>query len=68
LNEAVPLSVWQEIVGKAVEQAREGDHKARAWLANYLLGKPNGDALRDLAAKAVGIDPLADPISDAELK
>ena len=29
LSEAVPLSVWQEIVAKAVEEAREGDHAAR---------------------------------------
>jgi hypothetical protein len=34
LSEAVPLSVWQEIVAKAVESAREGDHAARVWLAN----------------------------------
>jgi hypothetical protein len=68
LSEAVPLSVWQEIVAKAVEEAREGDHTARAWLAGYLVGKPTGDALRNLAvAEEVGVDPLAEQISQKEL-
>ncbi len=69
LSEAVPLSVWQEIVAKAVEEAREGDHTARAWLAGYLCGKPTGDALRNLAVdEEVGVDPLAEQISSTELK
>src|SRR5271157_3551276 len=68
LSEAVPLSVWQEIVAKAVESAREGDHAARVWLANYLVGKPTGDALRNLAVdEEVGVDPLAEQISQKEL-
>ena len=68
LSEAVPLSVLQEIVAKAVEDAREGDHAARVWLANYLVGKPTGDALRNLAVdEEVGVDPLAQQISQEEL-
>ena len=68
LSEAVPLSVWQEIVAKAVEDAREGDHAARAWLAGYLCGKLTGDALRNLAVdEEVGVDPLAVKISEKEL-
>ena len=68
LSEAVPLSVWQEIVAKAVEDAREGDHAARPWLAGYLCGKPTGDALRNLAVdEEVGVDPLAVKISEKEL-
>ena len=55
------MSVWQEIVAKAVDEAREGDHAARAWLAGYLCGKPTGDALRNLAVdEEVGVDPLAE--------
>jgi hypothetical protein len=68
LSEAVPFSVWQEILAKAVEQAREGDHSARAWLASYLVGKPSGDALRALAVhEEAGTDPLAESISQAQL-
>ena len=68
LSEAVPLALWQEIVAKAVNDAREGDHAARTWLASYLCGKPTGDALRKLAVdEEVGVDPLAEQISQREL-
>ena len=69
LSEAVPLALWQEIVAKAVDDAREGDHVARAWLARYLVGPPTGHALRNLAAdEEAGVDPLAELISNTELK
>ena len=29
---------WKAIVGKAVEQAMDGDKDARKWLADYLIG------------------------------
>jgi hypothetical protein len=38
LNEAVSLEDWQEVVRAAVTQAKEGDGKAREWLARYLVG------------------------------
>lgn len=44
LVDACPLTVWAEIVQKAVTDAREGDDRARAWLASYLLGSPKGSA------------------------
>ena len=44
LVDACPLTVWAEIVEKAVADAREGDDKARHWLASYLLGSPKGTA------------------------
>jgi hypothetical protein len=31
---------WKYIVKTAVEQARSGDHQARKWLSDYLLGPP----------------------------
>ena len=37
---AVSLDEWKLIIGKAKEQAIAGDDKARAWLGDYLLGKP----------------------------
>ena len=33
-------SEWLAIVETAVEQAKEGDAKARQWLSDYLIGKP----------------------------
>jgi hypothetical protein len=38
LNEAVSLEDWQGVVRAAVAQAKEGDGKARDWLARYLIG------------------------------
>ena len=35
---------WQEIIQKAVIDAKEGDAKARDWLASYLIGLPKHDA------------------------
>ena len=49
LSEAVPMESWRAIIAKAVEQARDGDAKAREWLSNHLVGKPTGDALSSLS-------------------
>jgi hypothetical protein len=58
LAEAVPLPEWRKIVGKAVEQARSGDHVARKWLSEYLAGPPSADRLLSLAAaKLADVDP-----------
>jgi len=38
LNEAVSLDDWKEVVQAALTQAKEGDGKAREWLARYLIG------------------------------
>jgi len=34
---SVSLADWSDIIGKAVEQARDGDDKARSFLAKYLM-------------------------------
>ena len=31
---------WKKITGKAAEQARRGDDRARKWLTDYLIGQP----------------------------
>lgn len=35
---------WARIVEKAAKDAEEGNEKARAWLATYLVGRPGADA------------------------
>ena len=50
LSDAVTLDDWESIVEVAVNQAMEGDEKARAWLAKYLLGEKPA-RLIDLAAQ-----------------
>jgi len=40
MHETVLLSDWMEIVERAMIDAKDGDDKARAWLSNYLIGRP----------------------------
>jgi hypothetical protein len=52
LADVASLEAWREICQRAVEDAKQGNPKARAWLASYLLGS---NPLRplDLAADEV---------------
>ena len=38
--ESVTDEDWVEIVIKAVKQAKQGQWRAREWLANYIIGRP----------------------------
>jgi hypothetical protein len=56
LSEAVSLDDWRDIVRAAVTVAKQGDAKARDWLARHLLGE-NPISLTALAAdEAAGLD------------
>jgi hypothetical protein len=44
LSDACPIEVWQEIVGKAVEEARAGNPAARMWLGKYLMNNTSLNA------------------------
>lgn len=50
ISEAVTLEDWRAIVAHAVEVAKQGDEKARAWLAKYVLGD-TPITLTELAAR-----------------
>ena len=78
LVDACPLETWTEIVQKAVTDAREGDDKARHWLASFLIGAPAGKAPSPSAAlvgRMLGEDEvlniaakkLAKPLASAEM-
>jgi hypothetical protein len=56
LSDAVPLETWDRIVRKAVEDALTGDRHARAFLANYLIGRPK-QAVEVLAPDGEGYGP-----------
>src|SRR5262249_20395293 len=59
LSDAVPPEAWKRIVARAVEDAEQGDAKAREWLAACLIGKPAGDTLLKLAAGELAeLDPV----------
>jgi hypothetical protein len=58
---ACTVDDWREIVGKAVDDAKQGEPKAREWLARYLVGAPVTMAPRqfELAAEdEVEHDPI----------
>ena len=68
IQTACPPETWREVVDKAVNDAKNGDPKAREWLASYLVGKPEQVAptLRQLAIdERAGAD--ADGITDLDL-
>jgi hypothetical protein len=44
LLDTVTLDDWQDVVRSALASAKQGDAQARAWLAQYLVGKPAGKA------------------------
>ena len=61
LSESCSTDDWQEIVSKAVDDAKSGDAKARSWLAGYLVGEPGsrGEMLHSLAVEFVaGSEPV----------
>lgn len=73
LLDRVPLETWGEVVDATVTKAKDGDAQARAFLASYLVGKPQHDAPEPLTVTAQrfsGHDPLAAriaaPIADKQ--
>ena len=39
--DAVPLEDWRAVVSATLAAAKLGDAAARAWLAQYLVGRPS---------------------------
>lgn len=53
---------WRKISRKAVEDAVDGDSKAREWLSHYVVGKPQQSAptLKEMAIdEAAGVDEIS---------
>ncbi|MGB8897734.1 MAG: hypothetical protein WCC90_00095 [Methylocella sp.] len=66
LLDAVPLEEWREVVSATVAAAKAGDATARAWLAQYLVGKPVATApapLTVVVQQLSGRDPLVDKLA-----
>jgi hypothetical protein len=74
LLDTVTLDDWRDVVAGAMQAAKGGDPAARAWLAQYLVGKPAVKAPSPLTVviqQLSGADPvvekLARPVIDREL-
>lgn len=66
LLEAVTLDDWREVVNNAKTMAKDGDPQARAWLAQYLMGKPAGNApspMTVVVQQLNGADPLIEKLT-----
>lgn len=73
LLETVTLADWRDVVAGALQGAKAGDAQARNWLAQYLVGRPEGKAptpLTVVVQQLNGADPvvnrLAKPLIDRE--
>jgi len=69
--DAVTLEEWRSIVVATVTAAKTGDPSARAWLAQYLVGKPAATApapLTVVVQQLSGHDPLVDKLSQPHIK
>lgn len=73
LLDAVTLEDWRDVVNGAKAAAKAGDSQARAWLAQYLMGRPEGKAptpLTVVVSQLNGADPLvhrlAKPLIDRQ--
>ena len=57
-----PLEEWRQIVAVAVTEAKQGNPRARDFLAQYLLGRPGEEThrLHQLAVEEeAGLDPVS---------
>ncbi len=66
LLENVTLDDWRDVVAGALQAAKGGDPAARAWLAQYLVGKPETkapSALTVVVQQWSGGDPLAERLA-----
>jgi len=70
LLDAVRLEDWREVVVATVAAAKAGDATARAWLAQYLVGKPSATApapLTVVVQQLSGRDALAARLAEPHI-
>ncbi len=68
--DAVTLEEWRSVVVATLAAAKAGDASARAWLAQYLVGKPTVTApapLTFVVQQLSGRDPLVDKLSQPHI-
>lgn len=65
LSNAVTLSVWEQIVQRAVADALQGDARSREWLARYVLGDQTPSLVQLAADEQLGLTAEGDIASFA---
>lgn len=65
LLDTVTLDDWRDVITGTLRAAKDGDPQARAWLAQYLVGKPVGKAptpLTVVVQQLNNIDPVLEKV------
>ena len=71
LLDAVTLDDWRGVVNGALQAAKSGDPQARNWLAQYLVGRPEGKAptpLNIVVQQLNGRDPLVERLANPTIQ
>jgi len=71
LLDAVTLEEWRNVVTATVAAAKAGDPSARAWLAQYLVGKPSATApapLTVVVQQLSGRDPVIEKLAHPHIE
>jgi hypothetical protein len=66
LLETVTLNDWRSVVNGALQAAKAGDPQARNWLAQYLIGRPEGKAptpMNIVVQQLNGVDPVVEKLA-----
>ena len=66
LMDACPPATWRQVCNRAVQDAQNGDSRARDWLARYLVGEPAQSApslVVALTQAITGTDPVVEAIA-----
>ena len=67
LLDTVTLDDWRSVVASALRDAKSGDPQARNWLAQYLIGRPEGKAPTPLTVvvnQLNGADPVVNRLAN----
>jgi hypothetical protein len=66
LLDTVTLDDWRDVIAGTLQLAKQGDSQARAWLAQYLVGKPEAKAptpLNVVVNQWSGKDPVSEELA-----
>jgi hypothetical protein len=66
LLDTVSLDDWRDVVAETLQLAKQGDPQARAWLAQYLVGRPEAKAPTPMTVVVnqwAGRDPVAERLA-----
>jgi len=64
LRDELTPDKWRKVVRAAIEQAIEGEHRARAFLASYAMGQPVQQVIADASGSREALEGLISSLRD----